>query len=236
LILKDKKRRKKFEKSNRRILLNSIDSRNPGSSLSAFEVGVKDLAVFEEKRKVRSELIEIRSRLTPQFINKNSKKANEHLLGLSNFRKAQRVGLYFPIRNEVRTEGIFEKAREYGKELYFPRVVNALLCFHKVDGLGELRPGKFGVPEPSRHSAEIHVKDLDMIIVPGVAFDLRGRRLGYGKGFYDRTLADVSREKVVGLAYGFQIVSFIPAESEDKSVGVLITENGIIIGQGGGQL
>ncbi|MGH7792105.1 MAG: 5-formyltetrahydrofolate cyclo-ligase, partial [Thermodesulfobacteriota bacterium] len=80
----------------------------------------------------------------------------------------------------------------------------------------------------------IQVKDLDMIVIPGVAFDLRGRRLGYGKGFYDRTLVNVSREKIVGLAYGFQVVSRIPAESGDKSVGLLITENGIIIGQGGG--
>ena len=234
LILKDKKRPKKFEKSNRRILLNSIDFRNPVSSLSAFGVGVKDLKVFEEKCKVRSDLLERRSRLTLQFINRNSKRANENLLGLNNFRRAQRIAVYFPTKNEVRTEGIFEKAKEYGKELYFPRVVNALLDFHKVDSLGELKPGKFGVPEPSQDSTIIQVKDLDMIVIPGVAFDLRGRRLGYGKGFYDRTLVNVSREKIVGLAYGFQVVSRIPAESGDKSVGLLITENGIIIGQGGG--
>lgn len=232
LILKDKKRPRKFEKSNRRILLNSVDCNEPISSLSTF--GVKDLKVFEEKRKVRSDLLERRSRLTFQDVNKHSEKSTENLLGLSHFRKARRVALYFPTKNEVRTERIFEKAKECGKEVYFPRVVDLLLEFYKVDDLSELSPGKFGIPEPSRDSTKIHVNDLNMIIVPGVAFDLWGRRLGYGKGYYDRTLIDINKERLVGLAYGFQVLSWIPTELEDKGVGLLITEKGIIFAQEGG--
>jgi len=113
-------------------------------------------------------------------------------------------------------------------------VVDLLLEFYKVDDLSELSPGKFGIPEPSRDSTKIHVNDLNMIIVPGVAFDLWGRRLGYGKGYYDRTLIDINKESLVGLAYGFQVLSCIPTELEDKGVGLLITEKGIIFAQEGG--
>lgn len=232
LIVKDKKRQKKFGKSIRRILLNSGDFKKPASSLSTF--GVKGFKVFKEKRKVRIDLLERRSRLTFEDVNKNSKKSTENLLGLTHFKKAQRIALYFPIKNEVRTERIFEKAKECGKELYFPRVVDGLLEFHKVEDLGELRPGRFGIPEPSRDATKIHVNDLDMIVVPGVAFDLWGRRLGYGKGYYDRSLIDVNKERLVGLAYGFQILTWIPTELGDKRVGLIITEKGIIFTEGGG--
>ncbi|MGH7888953.1 MAG: 5-formyltetrahydrofolate cyclo-ligase [Thermodesulfobacteriota bacterium] len=219
--------------SNRRIFLNSFDREQPVSNVSAF--GVKDYkGIIEEKRKVRAALLAARSLLAPIQVNKKSKKISANLFTLERFIRANRVALYSPIKNEVKTESIFETARECGKEVYFPRVQNSILEFHKVDDLGELMPGKFGIAEPSPYSNKIRVKDLDMIIVPGVAFDTSGRRLGYGKGYYDRALIDVENEKVVGLAFSLQVLCRIPAEPGDRGVGILITENGIIFAQGGG--
>jgi len=218
--------------SNRRIFLKRLDCQKPVSDVSA--LGVKDCTGTEEKRKVRVALLATRSRLTLVQVNKKSKEICANLLALELFIRANRVALYSPIKNEVKTEAIFKAARECEKEIYFPRVQNSILGFHKVDDLGELIPGTFGIAEPSPYSTKTRVKDLDMIIVPGVAFDLLGRRLGYGKGYYDRALINVENERVVGLAFSFQVLSRIPAEPEDRGVGILITENGIIFTQGGG--
>ncbi len=218
--------------SNRRIFLNSFDRQQPVSNVSAF--GVKDYKGIEEKRKVRAALLVTRSHLNLVQVIKKSKKISANLFTLERFIRASRIALYSPIKNEVKTEAIFKTAKQCGKEVYFPRVQNSILEFHKVDDLGELMPGKFGIAEPSFYSTNIRVKYLDMIIVPGVAFDLLGRRLGYGKGYYDRSLIDVENERVLGLAFSFQVLSRIPAELGDKRVGMLITENGIILTQGGG--
>ncbi len=115
-----------------------------------------------------------------------------------------------------------------GKEVYFPRVSGSSLSFHRVKSLDELKPGKFGIPEPDAGSFSAAPGELDLIIVPGVAFDSTGNRLGYGKGYYDRSVINVPEGKRIALAYGFQVLDFVPGGKSDLGVGLIVTEFGII--------
>ena len=115
-----------------------------------------------------------------------------------------------------------------GKEVYFPRACGESLTFHKVESLEELKPGRFGVPEPDSGSVSIEPGKLDLVIVPGTAFDSTGNRVGYGKGYYDRLLINIPIERRIGAVYGFQVLDTVPAGEHDQAVGVVVTEFGII--------
>ena len=136
----------------------------------------------------------------------------------------------------MRTDSIFDKAIEDGKEVYFPKVMGNSLSFHRVRDLGELRPGQYGIPEPPSGASSIEARDLDLLLVPGVAFDQKGARLGYGGGYYDRIAGDVEPGRRVGILYKFQLQKSIPTECHDIEVGTLVHEQGIVFcsGKSGG--
>ncbi|MBI1909019.1 MAG: 5-formyltetrahydrofolate cyclo-ligase [Deltaproteobacteria bacterium] len=137
------------------------------------------------------------------------------------------VGLYSPIKNEVTTSLLFQTFRKNGSDLFYPRINRSRkkLDFFKVSGAEELQTGSFGILEPSDRG--IMAEGLDLLFVPGVAFDEEGFRLGYGGGFYDR-LGSVPIDLRVGLAYDFQIVSLLPRDEKDLSCDVVVTEKRII--------
>jgi 5-formyltetrahydrofolate cyclo-ligase len=216
----EKARKRRF-----RIFLNG-GFEKPALNLSTFEE--KGFDVFREKSNIRRDLLSRRISLTPREVDKNSKEITKNLLKLKRFKNAQRIALYFPIKNEVRAECIFERAKELRKEIYFPRVEGSLLEFRKVNDLRELEPGRLGVPEPNWDSAKVEITDIDLFIIPGIAFDRLGRRLGYGKGYYDRTLAKIDKKRGIGLAYGFQVLDSIPVERGDEEVDLVVTESGVI--------
>lgn len=123
---------------------------------------------------------------------------------------------------------MFERAIKSGKKLYFPRVAAQGLEFCLVSDPAELTPGALGVPEPPHDAQVLPAEDLDLLIVPGMAFDAAGSRLGFGKGLYDRALAPVDPARRAGFCYSFQIVDVVPAGEGDEPVGLIITERGVI--------
>jgi 5-formyltetrahydrofolate cyclo-ligase len=216
----------KPSKRRSRILLDS-GFEKPASDLPV--LGEKGFDVFREKSGIRRDLLKRRLRLAFSEADKISKEITKNFIGLERFKNAQSVALYFPIKNEVMTEGIFESARELCKQIYFPRVDGPLLEFGMVNNLSELKPGRFGIPEPNRDAAKVEIADIDLIIIPGVAFDRFGRRIGYGKGYYDRALIKIDKKRRIGLAYNFQIVDSIPMEVGGDEVGLIVTELGLIL-------
>jgi 5-formyltetrahydrofolate cyclo-ligase len=100
------------------------------------------------------------------------------------------------------------------------------LKLHRVDSLDELGEGVWGIREPRDHAPLIAVRDIDFVLVPGVAFDRRGHRLGYGAGFYDRLLVDCAptAARVVG-AFACQLVDDIPVGPHDQAIHRILTEN-----------
>ncbi|MER3446916.1 MAG: 5-formyltetrahydrofolate cyclo-ligase [Candidatus Dadabacteria bacterium] len=220
LLLEEKTQRRRFS------ILSNSGFKEPALSLSGF--GEKNFDVFRKKRSIRCDLLSKRLSLSIEEVDKASKEITENLLRLWCFRNARSVALYFAIRNEVKTDDIFRRAKELHKEIYFPCVYDCLLEFRKVDDLNELEPGSFGIPEPSRNSARASIMGIDLIIIPGLAFDRFGGRLGYGGGYYDRALFKTDKKRRIGLAYNFQVLDSIPMETGDEKVGLVITESSVI--------
>ena len=111
------------------------------------------------------------------------------------------------------------------KRIALPRVVGDELIFHWVTDRAELLPGKFGIPEP-RAEASPAGNEFDLILVPGLAFDLRGGRLGRGKGYYDRFLAEAHGLRA-GVCFDDQIVGDVPLEPHDLRMDFVVTPSSV---------
>ncbi|QMU56005.1 MAG: 5-formyltetrahydrofolate cyclo-ligase [Candidatus Mycalebacterium zealandia] len=196
----------------------------------------RDDEIFEKFSDTRLSKTEIRERFERLRV---ARSASE-LAGLSSaisseivnsdiFRSAQTVALYSAVRGEVDVSPVLPVLRESGKKVFFPRVCGRDLRFFEVSDAGELSAGSFSIPEPPEDPArEAAPSDIDLIVVPGLCFDRSGSRIGYGKGFYDRTTRGLNTEKVCAAAYSFQFVDFeIPSEPHDARVGFVITERGV---------
>lgn len=174
------------------------------------------------KRSIRDELLARRHHLAVDTCLSRSLAAQRRLLSTREFAAAAVVALYSPVRNEVFTEEIFTVARSSGKTVAYPRVRGLLLEFVEVTERQELVAGAFGILEPGGTQV-VPLAALELIVVPGVAFDLAGHRLGYGKGYYDRYLHE-RKGQLVGLCFDFQLVEWLPAEAHDVRMNMVVTE------------
>ncbi len=183
--------------------------------------------VIALKEDLRRELLGKRLSVSHEEVCALSLLVGQRFVATEEFADAERMALYCGFKNEVLTDHIFSEAKRQGKTLYYPRVDTEGLTFHRVDSLKELSPGSHDIPEPSTQNHSMPPEELHCIVIPGVAFDIRGARLGYGKGYYDRTLKDTGARKVA-LAFDFQVVDFIPLQSWDVRVDCIVTEKRII--------
>lgn len=158
----------------------------------------------------------------------HSKAIQKRLEETDVFRGASCVALYNAIAGEVQTMGLLERWYEK-KQLLLPRVVGEDLSFSPYKGVEALKVGAFGIMEPDDLEAEVAAKDIDLVIVPGVAFDRGLNRLGRGGGYYDRWLSSLD-VPTIGLCFDFQLMDAIPTEPFDKKMDMIITEKEIIIG------
>lgn len=139
------------------------------------------------------------------------------------------VGLYWSFRGEVSTQTIFLKLRREGKNLYLPRMnkVQSDLEFVLVSSEEQLIKGPFDTFQPEPNLPAVSLNKIGVMIVPGLAFDIKGHRIGWGQGYYDRILKGYPGKRV-GLAYDFQVVEDIPIDKNDESVHLIITDKGEI--------
>jgi 5-formyltetrahydrofolate cyclo-ligase len=184
----------------------------------------------ESRLQLSNRIMSTRDELRAEDVEAMSQQAQQRVLGMQEFRTALRVGLYAAFKNEVRTELLFVEGDKHRKESYFPAVDEAAggLAYFRVMRLEDLMPSTLGFREPSAKQSRLRdLNTLNMLIVPGVAFDLEGRRLGFGKGFYDDCLRRF-RGKRVGLAYDFQVVSLVPGQLKAHAVDWIVTEKRVI--------
>lgn len=140
------------------------------------------------------------------------------------------IGLYYPIMNEVHTFRIITQGLMEAKIIGLPVLVNQKLSFREHDYIKNLKLGPYRIMEPDNSNRLLNNK-LDMIIVPGIAFDLMGNRIGYGKGYYDKFLdsIDSSELKIVGIGYDFQLLDdCIESNEFDVKLHSLYTEKRIL--------
>ncbi|WP_429885875.1 5-formyltetrahydrofolate cyclo-ligase [Geoalkalibacter halelectricus] len=179
------------------------------------------------KSSIRDNLLARRRHLAVDTCLSWSRQAQQRLIDTEVFGGAQTLALYSPINNEVFTEDLFAAAQAAKKRVAYPRVQGQSLVFVEVAGRGQLVHGRFGILEPAGDRI-VSAADLDLLVLPGVAFDARGHRLGYGKGFYDRSLQQFRGRGIrVGLCFEFQRVDALPAEAHDVPMDLVVTEMGI---------
>jgi 5-formyltetrahydrofolate cyclo-ligase len=187
-------------------------------------------AVVEAKRKLRRQMRRARAGIALDQRACASVGAARHLAQLARDLGSRVAALYASSTDELGTVEADAALRRHGLTLAYPRIVRdeRRLTFHRVDELAALRAGALGIPEPDRDAPRVPVEHIDLFVVPGLAFDPSGNRLGWGQGYYDRLLAGVRRATRVGFAYGSQVVNDTPITERDVAMDHIVTELGIL--------
>lgn len=141
------------------------------------------------------------------------------------FQKAEVIYFYYPLGNEVSLLPAAQAALDAGKCIGFPRTEGDVIRFYKTESLTDFREGCFHVMEPT--SSILLWEEKPLILIPGLVFDHQKNRMGYGKGYYDRYMANVPDAVKVGVAYEMQLLETIPTDSYDIPMDYLITEERI---------
>lgn len=146
------------------------------------------------------------------------------VLALPAVAAAERVGLYAALPDELPTGPLLEALRQLRKPTLFPRCGrDGRLEFAPAAHFEDLRAGRYGVAEPV--AAAVALSDRDCVVVPGVAFDRHGGRLGRGRAWYDRTFPAASpTPTLVGVGYAFQCVDAVPVTAEDRRLDAVVTD------------
>jgi 5-formyltetrahydrofolate cyclo-ligase len=168
-------------------------------------------------------MLERRNKLNSLEIAKRSKSIQEFVINSKEFQQAKVVGAYFAFGSEVTTELIIEQAKTLVKKIALPRVEEDKITFYELSSIKSLIRGRFGIMEPP---PSVPISEIDILVVPGIAFDKTGNRLGYGKGYYDRLMSG-KQTFSIGLAYSFQLLENLPYDRSDKRLDAIASEDGL---------
>lgn len=190
-----------------------------------------DLSALD-KVELRREFLDCRWRLSIEEHGKRSQIIQRRLMALEAFKSARSLAIYSSFKGEVETGLILQEGLRMGKEMLLPLVKEEerLLTFVAVRGKEELVGGRYGILVPPWEPDRIKpLKEIELMLVPGLAFDLCGRRLGYGGGYYDRTLCGLGHGPVrVGVAFDFQVVEELPGTEAEVKVAWIVTEERVV--------
>ena len=194
------------------------------------------MSITEEKRALRRGVLALRDALSADEIRERSAQIARRVSQLQCYRAARTRLLFASFGSEVRTDALLEEALASEARLILPRVARGRdeLALHEVADLeADLAPGAWGIPEPiAERCPERALSEVDFILVPGVAFDRRGGRLGYGGGFYDRILRArldlIESGAAVAVAFALQIVEQVPRREGDVLVPFVVTEDELV--------
>lgn len=187
----------------------------------------------QAKADLRARVLAARDALDGQFRADAAAAILSTLLQLEELTRAGSVLAYSSFGTELDTHGFLDRVIESGRHLVLPRVDRAerrLRLYAVADLDRDLASGTWGIREPDPDRCrEVTLTDVDFVLVPGVAFDTRGGRLGYGGGFYDRLLATAEPSLPrVAAAFAVQVVDAVPVEDHDRTMTTLVTERGAI--------
>ncbi len=178
------------------------------------------------KREKRAEIKEWRRSIAEEEKNALDMQIAERFFNSYVYRKTNQVFIYVSTAIEVDTINIIKRAANDGKKIACPRCVDGTreMEFYYIDSVDDLEPGTFGVLEPRAEKDRLVTDFSDGVcVVPGLAFDYGGFRLGYGKGYYDRFLSGY-KGFTCGLCYFENVVKYLPHGRFDRHVGLLITD------------
>lgn len=181
---------------------------------------------MESKKKIREYINKKR------FLLKKEEKENldriifNKLINSKEYIYSKHIFTYVNFNNEVDTYRIMQYALEDNKCVYVPKVISKQegMKAVQIKSVNELKKGMYGILEPVSLEFQVDEQVIDLVVVPGIAFDVTGGRVGYGGGFYDRFLKKLNSNTVkLALAYDFQVIDKVPTESHDVLVDRIIT-------------
>ncbi|MDD4848182.1 MAG: 5-formyltetrahydrofolate cyclo-ligase [Bacteroidales bacterium] len=178
------------------------------------------MSIDEQKQSLRKTIRALKKQLSEEERLKKSKKIWTQFEQLPEFQQAQTVMLYWSMQDEVDTHNFVVRWANQ-KRIILPSVDGDMLVLKEFTGLQDLKAGeRFGILEPSGKTFE-HEADIDLIVVPGVAFDHHNNRMGRGKAYYDKTLKNSTAYKV-GICFNFQFLDSIPTDQYDVKMDAVI--------------
>jgi len=188
------------------------------------------------KAQLRKRLRSARQDLTPQQRRDAARGCLEQLSGLHYWQQSQRIAIYLSMNEELDTSPIVDLAQSQGKSLFLPVISNKTMQFAKWERDQPLESGPFGIKQPLPPANSCKPNALDLILLPLVAFDRAGNRLGMGAGYYDRYLADIGQQPgqpfLMGIAHSVQEVEELPVDPWDVALDGVITEQEVVLSNG----
>lgn len=185
-----------------------------------------------EKIKLREAVLAQRDAMPPATRQAASDAILKKVCALPDYAKARRVLTYMGFGSEIETQPFFERIIRDGKIAVLPRVDRAgrSLVLQSARNIAELVTSKWGIREPTSDAPILSVNEIDFVLIPGVAFDRSGNRLGYGRGYYDKLLS-AANPALARVTAGFscQLVDRVPVSSRDQKMDIIITENEFIV-------
>lgn len=187
---------------------------------------ITEAVLAANKKAFRASIKQKRRALSIEYRQQASRKMQAELTRLPCYQAAEYIMLYMAMQDEVQLDELIAMVLKDGKKAVIPLVTGAgLMEAVELSDMADLVPDKYGIKTVSEEKRRLIAPDkIDLIIVPGVAFDKAGHRLGMGGGFYDRFMLRASRAVRAALAYDCQLLVSVPAEVHDLTVDYIITE------------
>ncbi|NLU23652.1 MAG: 5-formyltetrahydrofolate cyclo-ligase [Clostridiales bacterium] len=179
-----------------------------------------------DKKELRQRIAAQKRVMTAEEIGRQSADLTEMFLACPLYKAARNLYAYLSYNQEVRTETILRRAQRDGKRIAVPKIIDGQMVFIWLDDLTAVKEGYCRIPEPLANSP-VADDPTALVLVPGLAFDRSGHRLGYGGGFYDRFLQQEPHHPTVALGYDFQLIECVPADSHDRPVDIVLTYSDI---------
>ena len=174
-----------------------------------------------DKAALRREIREKKRAMTPEEIIRRSEKLGALFAATEAYQKANAIYGYLPYNQEVYTVPMLERALQDGKKVAVPKVYGDTMRFIWLEDLSKVERGYAGIPEPVADEPVADDKNA-LVLMPGLAFDEAGHRIGYGGGFYDRFLAEEPNHPTLALCYDFQMLEHLETEEFDIPVDLVL--------------
>ena len=192
-------------------------------------------SISAKKEKLRERVLATREELELDQVEIGGQAILERVLGLEAYRQATLIHTYISSKeNEIDTRGLIEISLEQGKRVVVPVLErgNKTMAHALIESLDGLVAGPWGLVQPDPATATWLEEDaaIDLVVVPGIAFDRRGHRIGFGGGYYDRFLAKIKAVKV-GLCYDKLIIAAVPNEPHDVPMDIVVAQNATYQGE-----
>lgn len=179
-----------------------------------------------DKKNLRKLMKEKRNSITKAARNEFDNDIFLKIINSDYYKLSKVIFVFVSYNDELDTHRLIKHALENNKRIVVPKVIskNGHMIVIEINSFDDLEPGNYGILEPKNHCKEISSSNIDLALIPGLAFDLNGGRMGYGGGYYDRFLKTLSANcPKIGICYNFQIIKQVPMSEHDIKIDGLIT-------------